>query len=96
MTAAPTPGHPLFGPNQPVTNDGGDEARADHANRDPRHDIDEIRRAFAQRGGQYLWPAAEGNEAHGGNRAPQDYVDDKRCAHSLLLSPLVSGGYIRP
>src|ERR1700709_1261862 len=70
ITAVSTPSQPESGPSQPgmisvglraggddfLRDDGGDIARADYPERDARHDVDEIHRAFAQRSGQHHTP----------------------------------------
>ena len=93
MVAVSTPNQPRVR-TQPSRdhfrrNDGGDEAGADHAERDARHDVDEIHAAFAR--GGYCDHAASSpdHEAEHGDRAPQRDVDDKGGGHSL--SPF---GYI--
>src|SRR5207244_6038623 len=71
ITAARTPDQPLFGPSQPVMISWGMTAaiypRPDHAERDARHDIDEVQGAFAHRCRQHQPAALQGDPSDGCN-----------------------------
>jgi hypothetical protein len=67
--------------NDLLRNDSRNIARTDHAKRNPRHDVDEIERAFPQRGGHHLFPAPEGEEAHRDDGPPEQDINQQRRAH---------------
>src|SRR3979409_1849171 len=94
ITAGSTPAHPLFRPHPPGVHlrrsSGCSVSRADHPERDPRHDSDKIHAAFAQRIGQDRPAAPQRDKSDGRDRTPQDDVDDQGGAHGG--APV---GYIR-
>ena len=56
----------------------GNVARAEHAEGNARHDVDEVHAAFAHRRYQHHTAALPGHEAEDCDRAPQGDVDDQR------------------